>query len=73
VPLALATGAGAENRQDIGWVIVGGLLVGTLFTLFVIPVVYTYLSRREFLEADLQGTQDAPALPRPRGVLEPAE
>jgi multidrug efflux pump len=73
VPLALATGAGAENRQDIGWVIVGGLLVGTLFTLFVIPVVYTYLSRREFLEADLEGTQDAPALPRPRGVLEPAE
>jgi hypothetical protein len=36
-------------------------------------VVYTYLSRREFLEADLEGTQDAPALPRPRGVLEPAE
>ena len=52
VPLALATGAGAESRQDIGWVIVGGLLVGTLFTLFVIPVVYTYLSRRVFMEAD---------------------
>ncbi|ODR97879.1 multidrug transporter AcrB [Methyloceanibacter methanicus] len=52
VPLAVATGAGAEGRQDIGWVIVGGLLVGTLFTLFVIPVVYTYLSRREFIEFD---------------------
>ena len=52
VPLAIATGAGAESRQDIGWVIVGGLLVGTLFTLFVIPVVYTYLSRRVFIEAD---------------------
>jgi len=35
-----------------GWVIVGGLLVGTLFTLFVIPVVYTYLSKRVFIEAD---------------------
>jgi len=46
VPLAIATGAGAESRQDIGVVIVGGLLVGTLFTLFVIPVVYTYLTRR---------------------------
>ena len=45
--LALATGAGAESRQDIGWVIVGGLLVGTLFTLFVIPVVYTYLASRK--------------------------
>jgi multidrug efflux pump len=41
VPLALATGAGAESRQDIGWVIVGGILVGTLFTLFVIPAAYT--------------------------------
>ena len=45
LPLATASGAGAESRQDIGWVIVGGLLVGTLFTLFVIPVVYTYLAR----------------------------
>jgi multidrug efflux pump len=47
VPLALAAGAGAQSRQDIGWVIVGGLLVGTFFTLFVIPAVYTYLSWRE--------------------------
>ena len=46
VPLAIATGAGAESRQQIGWVIVGGILVGTLFTLFVIPAVYTLLSRR---------------------------
>ena len=44
VPLAIATGAGAASRQDIGLVIVGGLLVGTLFTLFVIPVVLTYLA-----------------------------
>ncbi len=44
VPLAIATGAGAESRQDIGLVIVGGLLVGTFFTLFVIPAVYTYLA-----------------------------
>jgi multidrug efflux pump len=43
VPLALATGAGAESRQPIGWVIVGGLLLGTLLTLFVIPTAYTLL------------------------------
>ena len=78
VPLALATGAGAESRQDIGWVIVGGLLVGTLFTLFVIPVVYSYLSRRVFLEADHEPMHDetVPALPPPRaasGKLKPAE
>jgi multidrug efflux pump len=37
LPLAVATGAGAESRQQIGWFIVGGLLMGTLFTLFVVP------------------------------------
>ena len=52
VPLATATGAGAESRQDIGWVIVGGLLVGTFFTLFVIPVIYTYLGRADRHGAD---------------------
>ena len=46
VPLALATGAGAESRQPIGWVIVGGLLVGTVFTLFIIPAAYTLLAQR---------------------------
>lgn len=52
VPLAIATGAGAESRQDIGLVIVGGLLVGTFFTLFVIPVVYTYLAGRIAVDED---------------------
>ena len=46
VPLALATGAGAESRQQIGWVIVGGLLLGTFLTLFVVPAVYTLLATR---------------------------
>jgi multidrug efflux pump len=46
VPLALAVGAGAESRHAIGWVIVGGLTLGTFFTLFVVPVAYTLLSRR---------------------------
>ncbi len=43
VPLALAAGAGAESRQPIGWVIVGGVLLGTLLTLFIIPTFYTLL------------------------------
>jgi multidrug efflux pump len=47
LPLALATGAGAESRQQIGWVIVGGLLLGTFFTLFVVPTVYTLLAARK--------------------------
>ena len=46
VPLALAPGAGAESRQAIGWVVVGGLTLGTLLTLFVIPTIYTLLVRK---------------------------
>ncbi|MEJ7930969.1 efflux RND transporter permease subunit [Ramlibacter sp. AN1015] len=46
VPLALADGAGAESRQQIGWVIVGGMSLGTLLTLFVVPTMYTLLARR---------------------------
>jgi multidrug efflux pump len=46
VPLATAVGAGAEARQDIGWVIVGGMSFGTFFTLLVVPTVYTYLVPR---------------------------
>jgi multidrug efflux pump len=45
LPLALATGAGAESREPIGWVIVGGLALGTLLTLFVIPTAYSLLAR----------------------------
>jgi multidrug efflux pump len=44
IPLLFATGAGAESRFDIGLVIAAGLLVGTCFTLFVIPTMYTYLA-----------------------------
>lgn len=36
-------GAGAEARQPIGWVIVGGLMLGTLLTLFVVPAAYTLI------------------------------
>jgi multidrug efflux pump len=46
VPLAMASGAGAEARQEIGWVIVGGMTIGTVFTLFVVPAFYTLLARR---------------------------
>ncbi len=45
IPLALATGAGAESRQQIGWVIVGGMSLGTLLTIFVVPTMYMLLAR----------------------------
>ena len=46
VPLALATGAGAESRIQIGWVIVGGMSLGTLLTIFVVPTMYTLFARQ---------------------------
>ena len=52
VPLALATGAGAESRTQIGWVIVGGMSFGTLLTLFVVPTAYTFLAGRRRVVAE---------------------
>jgi multidrug efflux pump len=46
VPLALATGAGAESRRQIGWVIVGGMTLGSLLTIFVVPAMYTLFARK---------------------------
>jgi multidrug efflux pump len=43
-PLTLVTGAGAEARNSIGLVLVGGLAIGTLFTLFVVPVIYVLIA-----------------------------
>jgi multidrug efflux pump len=45
VPLALSTGAGAESRIQIGWVIVGGMSFGTLLTLYVVPTMYTLMEQ----------------------------
>lgn len=44
-PLTLVTGAGAEARNSIGLVLVGGMAVGTVFTLFVIPSIYMLIAR----------------------------
>jgi multidrug efflux pump len=46
VPLVLASGAGAESRMQIGWVIIGGMTLGTLLTLFVVPSAYAIMGRR---------------------------
>jgi multidrug efflux pump len=46
LPLALADGAGAESRRQIGWVIVGGMSLGTLLTIFVVPTMYTLFARK---------------------------
>ena len=51
LPLALAHGAGAESRTQIGWVIVGGMTFGTFLTLFVVPTAYTLLAGKHYAEA----------------------
>mgnify|MGYP002150294907 CR=1 FL=1 len=58
IPLALAHGAGAESRQQIGWVIVGGMTLGTLLTLFVLPALYAALPERR--REQLAGALPAP-------------
>jgi multidrug efflux pump len=62
LPLALATGAGAESRQQIGWVIVGGMSLGTLLTIFVVPTMYMLLAR------DRHGSR---VLPQPSATQAP--
>ena len=45
--------AGAESRKQIGWVIVGGLLLGTVLTLYVVPAMYTIM--RQLIERPGRG------------------
>ena len=61
VPLALSEGAGAESRRQIGWVIVGGMSVGTLLTIFVVPTVYSLLARQRVPGANTTEVAEVPA------------
>ncbi|MGO9134044.1 MAG: efflux RND transporter permease subunit, partial [Methylovirgula sp.] len=45
IPLIIAEGAGARSRFAIGVVIASGMSIGTLFTLFVTPAIYTFIAR----------------------------
>jgi multidrug efflux pump len=58
LPLAFAYGPGAESRQQIGLVIVGGMLFGTFFSLFVIPITYTYLARFRKIQVEITPNQE---------------
>ena len=63
VPLALATGAGAESRIQIGWVIVGGMSLGTLLTIFVVPTMYTLFARKAIPGANTAVAKEEPDAP----------
>jgi len=61
LPLALATGAGAESRIQIGWVIVGGMSLGTLLTVFVVPTMYSLFARKKIPGANKAEAREEPA------------
>jgi multidrug efflux pump len=64
LPIALALGAGSESRVSMGVAVIGGLVVGTMLTLFVIPAVYSFVSRELTAEQrkQLQASGLQPAL-----------
>ena len=58
LPLVMEGGAGHETREPVGWVLVGGMLFGTLMSLFVVPTVYSYFSslqKKRFLPRNADG------------------
>jgi len=62
-PLVLVTGPGAEARNSIGTVLVAGMIVGTMFTLFVVPVFYSLIAathRPETVEEPAEGEEALP-------------
>ena len=64
LPLALALGSASKSRIPLGIVIVGGLMFSLILTLYVVPVIYTYLSRRKDVK---------PEEAQPENVIKPAE
>jgi multidrug efflux pump len=74
LPLVLVTGPGAEARNSIGTILVAGMIVGTVFTLFVVPVFYSLIAaRRRFNQVQDKVEQDAHAAAPvfPVGVILP--
>jgi multidrug efflux pump len=62
LPLVFATGPGAGARNSIGIVLVSGMMVGTLFTLFVVPSIYVLVARRRFVVAEARRSTRLPEL-----------
>jgi len=61
-PLVLATGPGSAARNSIGMVLVTGMVVGTVFTLFVVPVFYLLMAAEHHAVAAAEDEEDAPAI-----------
>jgi multidrug efflux pump len=75
-PLTLVTGAGAAARNSIGLVLVGGMTIGTIFTLFIVPSLYMLIAKehheKSLMEPDLEGlAEDADLTPEYAPALTP--
>jgi multidrug efflux pump len=57
LPIALALGAGAESRVPMGIAVIGGMLVGSFFTLFVIPAMFMLLARDEMPDSQREAAK----------------
>ena len=62
IPLLIASRAGAASRFSIGLVIVSGMSIGTLFTLFVVPAVYTVIAKDHRAESGSRRNAEIAAL-----------
>ena len=74
MPLVFVTGAGAKARNSIGLVLVGGMTIGTLFTLFIVPSLYVLIAKthhegREDLDVEVDSAEE----PAPEATPEYAE
>ena len=69
-PLTLVTGAGAAARNSIGLVLVGGMSIGTIFTLFIVPSLYVLIARTHHENAPEEPGHDPEShLPRDRDLI----
>ncbi len=64
-PLVIATGPGAGARNSIGIMLVSGMIIGTVFTLFVVPSIYMLLARTRVAETAPEAVAVPDALPEP--------
>jgi multidrug efflux pump len=67
-PLVIATGPGAGARNSIGMMLVSGMIVGTIFTLFVVPSIYVLVARRR--AAVVPAAEDVDIAGRAPGMAE---
>jgi multidrug efflux pump len=71
IPLLTATGAGAASRFSIGLVVVAGMSIGTLFTLFVLPAVYVWMATDHQAKAGSERTKEIADFDLDRSALKP--